>query len=158
MKVAIPIFRSRVSPVLDWCTRLLLVRIRTGREETREEIEVGGLDLLERVERLSNAGTDVLICGAIGDFVARLLESKGIRVIPWISGEIEDVIHALASEEFPHDRFLMPGCRQRKRRCMASQERKRRGQGRVVHRVSGQRGQGKGRGQGFGRGRSQGER
>lgn len=149
MKVAIPIFRSRVSPVFDWSTRLLLIRIRSGREETGEEIEVGGLDLLERVERLSNAGTDVLICGAIGDFVARLLESKGIRVIPWVAGEVEEVIHALASDEFPHDRFLMPGCGQRERRCMASQERKRRGQGRIV---SGQRGQGKGRGQGFGRG------
>ena len=155
MKVAIPIFRSRVSPVLDWCTRLLLVRIRSGREETGEEIEVGGLDLLERVERLSNAGTDVLICGAIGDFVARLLESKGIKVIPWIAGEIEDVIHALASDEFPHDRFLMPGCRQRERRGMAYQEREGLRQGR---RVSGQRGRGKGHGQGFGRGRSQGER
>lgn len=145
MKVAIPIFRSRVSPVFDWSTRLLLVRIRSGREETGEEIEVGGLDLLERVERLSNAGTDVLICGAIGDFVARLLESKGIRVIPW-------VVHALASDEFPHDRFLMPGCRPRKRGSMASQERKRHRQGRIVDRASGRRGQGKGRGQGFGRG------
>jgi len=158
MKVAIPIFRSRVSPVFDWSTRLLLVRIRSGREETGEEIEVGGLGLLERVERLSNAGTDVLICGAIGDFVARLLESKGIRVIPWIAGDIEDVIHALASDEFSHDRFLMPGCRQRKRRGMGYQERKGPRQGRSVHRVSGQRGRGKGRGQGFGHGRGQGAR
>ena len=130
MKVAIPIFRSRVSPVFDWCTRLLLVRIRSGREEIREDIEVGGLDLLERAERLSNAGTDVLICSAIGDFLARLLESKGIKIIPWIAGEIEDVIHALASDEFPHDRFLMPGCRQRKCRGMGYQERERRRQGR----------------------------
>ena len=155
MKVAIPIFRSRVSPVFDWCTRLLLVRIRSGREETREDIEVGGLDLLERVERLSNVGTDVLICGAIGGSVARLLESIGIKIIPWIAGEIEDVIHALASDEFPHDRFLMPGCRQRKRRGMAYQERKSDMQGRIV---SSQRGRGKGHGQGFGRGLGQGRR
>ena len=155
MKVAIPIFQSRVSPVFDWCTRLLLVRIRSGREETREDIEVGGLDLLERVERLSNVGTDVLICGAIGGSVARLLESKGIKIIPWIAGEIEDVIHALASDEFPHDRFLMPGCRQRKRRGMAYQERKSDMQGRIV---SSQRGRGKGHGQGFGRGLGQGRR
>ncbi len=152
MKVAIPIFRSRVSPVFDWCTRLLLVRIRSGREETREDIEVGGLGLLERVERLSNTGTDVLICGAISDLLTRLLESKGIRVIPWIAGEVEDVIHALASDEFPHNRFLMPGCWTRKGGSMASQERRRRRQGKIVHRVSGQRGRGKGRGQGFGRG------
>jgi predicted Fe-Mo cluster-binding NifX family protein len=150
MKVAIPIFRSRVSPVFDWCKWLLLVRIRSGRKETRGEIEVGGLDLLERVERLSNAGTDVLICGAIGVVLVQLLESRGIKVIPGVAGEVEDVIHALASDEFPHERFLMPGCRQRKR--MAYQERKRYRQGRIV---TGQRGKGKGHGQGFGRGEGQ---
>ena len=158
MKVAIPIFRSRVSPVFDWSTRLLLVRIRSGREETREEIEVGGLGLVERVGQLSNAGTDVLICGAIGDVLVQLLESRGTKVIPGVAGEVEDVIHALASDQFPHDRFLMPGCRQRERRGMAYQEREGLRQGRSVHRVSGQRGRGKGRGQGFGHGRGQGAR
>jgi predicted Fe-Mo cluster-binding NifX family protein len=129
MKVAIPVFRSRISPVFDWCNRILLVGIGFGKEEAREEIEVGSLDMLERAEGLLRAGTDVLVCSAIGGFLSQLIESKGIRVIPWVAGEIEDVIRALKSDGLPHDRFLMPGCRQRKRGSTAFEERKRRRRG-----------------------------
>ena len=142
MKVAIPIFRSRVSPVFDWCKRVLIVQIQSGREETRQEIVVGGLDLPERVERLSELGTEVLICGGISYFLLPLLESKGIRVIRWVAGEIEDVISALARDDLDNDRFLMPGCRSRQRRCGAG-----RGSGR-----GGGRGGGHTGGRGGGRG------
>lgn len=130
MKVAIPIHRSRVSPVFDWCKRVLIVDIHSGKEETRQEILVGDLDLPGRVGRLSELGTEVLICGGISHFLLPLLESKGIRVIPWVAGEIEDVISALAKDGLGHARFLMPGCRFRQRGRMSSQGWKRRRHGR----------------------------
>jgi len=39
-----------------------------------------------------------------------LIEANHIRVIPGVSGDIDDVLAALIAEELPHPRFMMPGC------------------------------------------------
>jgi predicted Fe-Mo cluster-binding NifX family protein len=40
-----------------------------------------------------------------------LCKSAGIRVIPWISGRLEEVLEAFLSGKLMDTKFLMPGCR-----------------------------------------------
>ena len=65
MRVAIPVWQSRVSPVFDTAGHLLIVDVEDGREVHRAEASILGLSLPDRVNRLVEFDVDVLLCGAI---------------------------------------------------------------------------------------------
>ena len=109
-KAAIPIFQGRVSPVFDWCGNLLLVEIRSGQEVQRQEVEVASTDPVLKTNRLVELGANLLVCGGISELLLSLIESRDIRVIPWVAGGIDDVLAALVLGNLPHPRFMMPGC------------------------------------------------
>lgn len=111
IRVAIPIFRMRVSPVFDNCTRILIVDIETGREIDRTEIYLDALSLTERVTILRKSGVHAVICGAISDTLANMLSGAKLTLISDISGEIEQVLAAYLAESLDASRFLMPGAR-----------------------------------------------
>lgn len=63
---------------------------------------------------------DVLICGAISRRVQEYAESLGIRVNPFISGEVGEVLTAWKNGTLEDARYSMPGCRRccrRQRHC-----------------------------------------
>jgi predicted Fe-Mo cluster-binding NifX family protein len=47
---------------------------------------------LEKVHLLVKEGVQVLICGGLTESHTNMLQGSGIRVIPWVQGEIEDVL------------------------------------------------------------------
>ena len=111
MKVAIPIWENRVSPVLDTASRLLVIDVENRQETSRSETYLEGLDLFRRCFRIQNLGVDILICGAISRPYYRELAATGIHVISGISGNPEDVLKAYLKGTLSHSRFTMPGCR-----------------------------------------------
>ncbi len=110
MRIAITLFRCRVSPVFDWSERLLVID-RTKDKELKNEVSLTHLGTMERVGFLAEARVKVLICGVISDPLVPVLESRNIRVIPGISGRVDDVIKAFFSGSLQQDKFTMPGCR-----------------------------------------------
>ncbi len=111
IRVAIPIFRMRVSPVFDTCTRIIIVDIETSREIDRKEIYLDALSLTERVTILRKSGVHTVICGGISNTLAIRLSDAKIALISDISGEIEPVLAAYLAESLGDSRFLMPGAR-----------------------------------------------
>ena len=111
MRVAITSWDGRVSPVLDVARSLVLVEVEQGREVTRSEEVLDTTDLAARAQRIANMGVDALICGAISQPLEGMLFAKGVRVIPWICGCVEEVLRAFVSGEPAASMFLMPGCR-----------------------------------------------
>ena len=116
MRVAIPIFDGRISPVFDAARRLLLVDIQNGREVWRTEQIVEEPELGPRARRVAEFRADVLICGAISRPLEAMLSSAGVEVIPQTSGQAEDVLQAFISGQLTEEAFLMPGCCGRRRR------------------------------------------
>jgi predicted Fe-Mo cluster-binding NifX family protein len=110
MKLAIPIWQSRVSPVFDSAERLLIVDIENGREIARNEYPLIGLSPSGRAKRLVELQVDVLMCGAISRPVASLMRGWGIQMIPWLSGDVDDLLAWYLNGKTPVRRFLMPGC------------------------------------------------
>jgi len=108
-RVAIPIFRMRVSPVLDSCTRLLLVDIERGHEVDRKELYLDAMTLTERVTLLQKSSVDVVICGGISEVLENLLSSTHVDLISGISGEIERVLEAYVANTLDDGKFCMPG-------------------------------------------------
>ena len=112
MRLAVPIWEGRISPVFDVARHLLLVEAENGLERSREERAVGEHSPYSWVPMLAELGVDSLICGAITEALSAALTGHGIRVIPWIRGEVDEVLSAYFSGELSEIRLLMPGTRQ----------------------------------------------
>jgi predicted Fe-Mo cluster-binding NifX family protein len=110
MNIALPIWNERISPVFDTSRRIMVVRISESGSEDYEEIDVGEIHPAERVKMLEKMDTDILICGAVSNPVARLLAAANIRTIPWISGPVEEVMAAFRRGELDEPCYRMPGC------------------------------------------------
>jgi predicted Fe-Mo cluster-binding NifX family protein len=116
MRIAIPIWDDKVSPVLDTASRLLIVEIEDRNEASRFEIYLDEQDLSRRCLRIRGMEVDILICGAISRHFARMLMASGVSVIHDISGHPEDVLKAYLRGNLLHSEFLMPGCKGNKER------------------------------------------
>jgi len=91
-RVAIPIFRMKVSPVFDSCARVLLVDIEEDREVDRKEFYLDALSLNERLTILHKSGVDIVICSGISEVMEKMVLGKKIELISNITGEIETVL------------------------------------------------------------------
>ena len=110
MNIVIPVYKNRVSPVFDWCSNLLRVEIQSGREVGRSEVAAADTDPVGQADRVVKLGAGLVVCGGIGEILRGLIEAHHIRVIPGVSGDIDDVLAALSAGELSHPRFMMPGC------------------------------------------------
>lgn len=109
VKIAIPVFRSRIAPVFDSCRRVFLIQIEHHRQTERTEIYLDRLSFAQRVDALTRAGVTTLICGGISDVLHTTIESSGVSVIAGIAGQVEEVLAAFISNQLDDPRFLMPG-------------------------------------------------
>jgi predicted Fe-Mo cluster-binding NifX family protein len=112
MKVALPIRNGRISPVFDVAVRLIVVEFDKDVPAERSEFSIRESGGEARAELLQDLGVTTLICGAISNQTARIIERCGIEIKPWIVGEIEDVINAFCTGSLNSDGFIMPGCGQ----------------------------------------------
>jgi predicted Fe-Mo cluster-binding NifX family protein len=109
-RIAIPTWNGRVSPVFDTASRLVVVEAGPGGPYKRFEADMGDEFLPSKVLRLTGLGVDTLICGAISRPVASMVTTAGIKLIPWISGQVEEVLQAFLKGELLTPQFIMPGC------------------------------------------------
>ncbi len=124
MRVAIPQWRGRVSPVFDVAGNLLLIDMVGGRQQASQSLAIDMEQPQDRAHLLAQHGVRVLICGAISWPLERALLAAGIEVISQTCGEIDQVLAAFCSGQLRRGAFLMPGCCGRRRHWRA------RGQGR----------------------------
>lgn len=110
MRIAVPVFDKRVSPVFDTAQRVLTVEIEDGKEIMRTEHPFAGLLPLQRTKVLAEKGVSHLICGAISMPMMNLLMAHGIRVTPNIAGYVDEVLSAYTAGRLLSPRFMMPGC------------------------------------------------
>jgi predicted Fe-Mo cluster-binding NifX family protein len=110
MKIAIPTWQGRISPVFDSATLLLVVELADGAEVGRSEERLTEVLPPQRVARLKELGVDVLVCGAVSRPLAEMITASGIALVPFISGEADVVLGAYLSNKLPSPQFVMPGC------------------------------------------------
>ena len=118
MKIAIPHWQSRVSPVCDEARHFLVVHVKDDQEVSRSELEMtpAGNDLVGRAAQLLDLGITTVICGAISRGLETMLTGVGIQVISQVCGNVEDVLQAFRTGGLEQDRFALPGCARRRRR------------------------------------------
>ncbi len=109
MNVAITIWGNRISPVYDSAQTLLVVTIR-DRQIIDRKIQLFQATMFKRcLALLGELDVRVLICGALCEGPVRLLESHGIEVIPFVTGEVEAILGCYVEGKDLAE-FAMPGC------------------------------------------------
>ena len=120
MKIGITVWKNRISPLFDSARMLLIAEIENG-TITGKHFEPFHLDLLSsKAIRIYNLGVRVVICGAVSHFLANMIEAYGIRIIPFVAGDVNKVIDAYLKGNLPAAKFQMPGCGIRRRRRFRS--------------------------------------
>lgn len=110
MRVALAVLRGRISPVFDYSQRLLVADVEAGKEVSEREEALLHTFTPQRVSRLRQLGIHTLICGAVSQPLAALIAASGIRLIPFVAGEVRAVLQAFLAGGLPSNEFLMPGC------------------------------------------------
>ena len=115
MKAAFAAWNNRIAPVFDVTRQVRVVESQSGkRVGAAQEVQLDGLPL-NRVLRLTELGVGTLVCGAISRPLHVLVANQGIRVIPFVAGELDEVVQAWLSGDLNGDAFAMPGCCRRGR-------------------------------------------
>ena len=123
MKVAIPMFNTRVSPRFDFAPKVLIAKVDSGKVVEREHYSLINLNTIRRGTLLREHGVNVVICGGISNFSVRLLLENGMQVIPMVAGELEEVLSQfvnghLDTPPMPFSRTVKSGgYRMQKGRC-----------------------------------------
>jgi predicted Fe-Mo cluster-binding NifX family protein len=109
VKVAIPQWNGRVSPVFDAAETVMLYE--TAQHEIRGQtlLTIKISDHLQRARWLQSLGVDTLICGALSKSLERTLTPTGITVIPFICGKTEEVIEAYIAGQLEKKDYRLPG-------------------------------------------------
>jgi len=116
MKVAVPVWQGRVSPVFDVAGQLLLVELVEGVETSRREHRLPDAEPQQRAALLSELQVETLICGAISQPLEALVTDSGIKVYGRVCGNVDEVLRAFAAGAVSDPRYAMPGCCGRQRR------------------------------------------
>jgi len=109
MRIAIPVWEEKVSPVLDTASRLLIVEIQDNREVCRFELHFEDQDIGRRCIRVTSLNIDTLICGAISRSFLRMLLASGVQVLSGRSGQIKAILNAYFQGRLADSKFLLPG-------------------------------------------------
>ena len=99
MKVAVPLFGSRVSPRFDCAQIVLVLTVDAGDGTQRQELVASSWAPHERINRLAELGVETVICGGIDWWSAQSLQAAGITVYHSVTGEVDQALASLKRGE-----------------------------------------------------------
>ncbi len=106
MRIAIPVWSDRVSPVFDVSRSIRIFDIADG-AVLHEAIHT--LNNEAPASKLVKFGVDILICAAVSPPLEATLRVSGIEVIPDTCGTVDEIVEAFASGDKELTRFRSPG-------------------------------------------------
>jgi len=126
MKTAFSVWEQRIAPVFDTSRQVHLVESE-GHHITAEKAHaISGEDVAQIVAWLAGQDVGTLVCGAVSRPLQEQLAASGIKVVPFVAGDLRRVIQALLDGSLKGSAFTMPGCCGRRRgwrgRCCAKRE------------------------------------
>ncbi len=110
MKAAFAVWNNRIAPVFDVAREIRLVEAESGRMVMERDEKLPVESAPEKGRRLTELGVEMLICGAISRFMLSQIAAYDIRVVPFMAGDIHEIIRAWLSGDFMKESFVMPGC------------------------------------------------
>jgi predicted Fe-Mo cluster-binding NifX family protein len=115
MKAGFAVWNNRIAPVFDVSRQIHIVEARRGKVMGETQAFLPTDPGPGKGQCLAELGVDTLVCGAISRPMQAMVGACGIRVIPFVAGDLREVIEAWLSGVIRSGAFAMPGCRRRGR-------------------------------------------
>lgn len=128
MKTALTVWENRISPVFDSAHMLLVVEIKNEKIISRRHEPFNPERPLRLTDRLHELEVAVLICGAISEMPAKMIDACDIKLIPFIAGNTDEVLEYYAKGLPLIPMFLMPGCDRERRKKARFRQRTKQGE------------------------------
>ena len=115
MRVGFSCWENRIAPVFDTAHSLRIVETESGKivRETDENLPDG--PPMQTALDLAEMRLDALVCGAISGALHTQILAYGIHVIPFVAGDLQQVVYAWISHRLDPSSYAMPGCGRRRR-------------------------------------------
>ncbi|GAB7079991.1 NifB/NifX family molybdenum-iron cluster-binding protein [Megalodesulfovibrio paquesii] len=111
MRVCLATYGERLASLLETASELQFYESRAGELDSRGFVPMPKGGPIALAETLHSAGIRTLVCGAVSEHYAEHLHRAGIRLSPWIAGDVNRVLdHWLAGRL---ERLSMPGKRRK---------------------------------------------
>lgn len=90
--ILIPVFNQRISARLDCAEYIEAIQIDNHTIQSMEKIKICASNQLEKLNLILSMKPDTIICNGLTDFYENEFLKNEIKVIPWIYGQLEEVI------------------------------------------------------------------
>ena len=110
MKIAIPVWNGRVSPVFDVAKAIRVVDVDVGSRCVADG-SIHSIDVGRPVSTLIALGVEVLVCSAVSPPIEAAVWLAGVEVISDICGSPDEILAALAAGDTQLSRCRSPGSR-----------------------------------------------
>jgi predicted Fe-Mo cluster-binding NifX family protein len=114
VKAAFASWNDRIAPVFDVARWIQLVEIEAGQIISQNRARVACDMPNQKASRLAELEVGILVCGAISRPMQAIIKAYGIEVIPFITGDLQEVIQAWQKGQLSAA-YTMPGCARRQR-------------------------------------------
>jgi predicted Fe-Mo cluster-binding NifX family protein len=115
MKTGFSVWEQRIAPVFDTARQIHLIESEGTRITAEKALSLATADAQEKVAWLSAQGVGTLVCGAVSRPLQEQLAAAGIKVVPFVAGDLRQVIQASFDGSLNGAAFTMPGCCGRRR-------------------------------------------
>jgi predicted Fe-Mo cluster-binding NifX family protein len=115
MKTAFAVWNDRIAPVFDVARKIHIVESESGRIVGEAQEELTDDVPARKARHLAELKIGTLVCGAISRPLQEMVSAYGTRVLPFVAGDLREVIAAWLRGRLEQDVFAMPGCGNRGR-------------------------------------------
>ncbi len=109
MRIAIPVFGSRVSPRFDCAMEVLIVDVDKGNVTHRSHESLRMVPSWSRPAYLANRGVDVVLAGGLRHCDYFAMVHAGLKVYGGIVGEVEETLKRYLSGRLSQEDFGFDG-------------------------------------------------
>lgn len=89
---------------------VLVVEFEGDRLLSETEARMPPDSLAGKAATLGRLGVETLVCGAISRILLEIIAARGIRIFPFVAGELKTVVRAWLGGGLSGPSFRMPGC------------------------------------------------
>ncbi len=114
MKIVLSVDKDRIAPVFDVARDFISYDTSAAGISRAQKLSIKSDSAHGLIFHLAEAGTEILICGAISRQLQLHAEGSGIVVYGFLTGNSNDLLRTFVNcNACDMTRFSMPGCRQR---------------------------------------------
>ena len=110
LKTAITVWGNRISPVFDAAGTLLVVEIENHQIKKKQYLSFDPETPSDLTHVLKKMDVDVLVCGAISTKPANLIIGNDIKLISFVTGNVQQLLETFVKNQTIEKNFMMPGC------------------------------------------------